>query len=150
MYGCESWTIKKAEHWCFWTVVLEKTLQSPLDRKEIKPVNPKGNESWVFLGRTDVEAETPIHWPLYAKKWLIRKDPNAQKDWRPKKKMVTKGELVGWHQWLIGHEFEQALGVGDGQGSLTAAVHGVPKNGHDWATELQYLGDSWLPVHVYT
>ena len=122
MYGCESWTIKKAEqlkNWCFWTVVLEKTLQSPLGSKEIKPVNPKGNQSWIFLGRTDVEVETPIHWPRDVKKWLISKGPNAWKDWRQEQKVVTEDEMVGWHQRLDGHEFEQTLGVGDGQGSLT-------------------------------
>ena len=117
MHRCESWTIKKAEHWrigWFWTVVLEKTLGSPLDCKEIQPVHFKGDQSWVFIGRTDVEAETPILWPPDAKTWLIWKDPDAGKDWRPEEKMMTEDEMVGWHCWLNGHEFEQAPGVGDG------------------------------------
>ena len=103
---------------CFWTVVLEKTLESPLDCKEIQPGFPKGNQSWIFIGRTDVEAETPILWLLDAKNWLIGKDPDAGKDWRQEEKATTEGEMVGWHHQLNGHEFEQALGVGDGQGSL--------------------------------
>ena len=111
----ESWVLK---NWCFWTVVLEKTLESPLDCKEIQPVNPKGNQSWIFTGRTDVEAETPILWPPDAKNWLIRKDPNSGKDWRQEKKGTIEDEMVGWHHWLDGHEFEQPLGVGDGQGIL--------------------------------
>ena len=117
MHRCESWTIKKAEHWrigWFWTVVLEKTLENPLNCKEIQPVYPKGDQSWVFIGRTDVEAETPKLWPPDAKTWLIWKDPDAGKDWRPEEKMMTEDEMVGWHCWLNGHEFEQAPGVGDG------------------------------------
>ena len=120
MYECASWTIKKAEcrkTWCFWTVVLEKTLESPLDCK-IKPVDPKGNQYWIFIGRTDVEAETPILWPPDMKNWLIGKDPDAGKDWRREEKGSTEDEIVGWHHRLNGHEFEQALRVGDGQGSL--------------------------------
>ena len=97
MYGCESWTIKKAaqKNWCFWTVVLEKTLESPLDCKVIKPVHPKGDQSWVFPGRTDVEAETPIFWLPDAKNWLIWKDPNAGKDWKREEKGTTEDEMVG-------------------------------------------------------
>ena len=119
MYGCESWTIK--ESWApknryFWTVVLEKTLESPLDCKEIKPVNPKG--SWIFSGRTDAEAETPILWLPDVKNWLIGIDPDAGKDWRQKEKGMTEDEMGWWHHWLNGHEFEQAAGVGEGQGSL--------------------------------
>ena len=110
----ESWALK---NWCFWTVVLEKTLESPLDCKEIQPFHPKGNKSWIFIGRIDVEAETPILWSPDAKNWLIGKDPDAGKDWRQEKGM-TEDEIVGWHHQLDGHEFEQALGVGDGQGSL--------------------------------
>ena len=105
-------------NWYFWTVVLEKTLESPSDCKEIKPVNPKGNQSWILIGRTDAEAEAPILWPPDAKNWLIGKDPDAGRDWRQKEKGTTEDEMVGWHHWLDGHEFEQALGVGDGQGSL--------------------------------
>ena len=105
------------KNWCFWTVVLEKTLESPLDCKEIQPVHPKGNQSWISIGRTDAEAEAPKLWPPDANKWLIRKDPDARKDWR-REEGTREDEMVGWHHWLDGHEFEQALGVGDGQGSL--------------------------------
>ena len=111
----KSWVPK---NWCFWTVVLEKTLESTLDCKEIKPVNPKGNQSWIFVGRTDAEAETPILWPPGVKNWLMGKDPDAGKDWRQEEKGMTEEEVVGWHHWLDGHAFEQALGVGDWQGSL--------------------------------
>ena len=111
----KSWSPK---NWCFWTVVLEKTLESSLDCKEIQPVHPKGNQSWIFIGRTDVEAETPILWPPGVKNWLTGKDPDAGKDWRQEEKGTTEDDMVGWHQWLNGHEFEQALRVGDGQGSL--------------------------------
>ena len=104
-------------NWCFLTVVLEKTLESPLDCKEIQPVHPKGNQSWVFTGRTDVEAEILILWPPDTKSWLIGKDPDAGKEWRQEEKRKTE-KKVGWHHQLTGHEFEQALGVGDGQGSL--------------------------------
>ena len=110
----ESWVWK---NWCFWTVVLEKTLESSLDCKEIQPVNPKGNESWIFIGRTDAEAETPILWPPDAKNWLIGKDPDAGKDWRQEEKGTTEDGMVGWHYRLNGHEFEQSPGVRDGQGS---------------------------------
>ena len=106
------------KNWCFWTVVLEKILKSPWDFKEIQPVHPKGDQSWIFIGRTDAEAETPTLWPPDAKIWLIGKDPDAGKDWRQKEKGMTEDEVVGWHHWLNGHEFEQTLGVGDGQGSL--------------------------------
>ena len=103
---------------CFWTVVLEKTVESPLDCKEIKPVNPKGDQSWVFIGRTNTEAEAPILWPPHVKNWLIGKHPDSGKDWRQEEKGMTEDEMVGWHHQLDGHEFEQALRVGDGQGSL--------------------------------
>ena len=106
------------KNWRFWTVVLEKTLESPLECKEIKAVNPKRNQSWILVGRTDAEAETPILWPPDAKNWLNRKDPDAGQDWRQKEKGTTEDEMVGWHHRFDGHEFEQALGVGDGQGSL--------------------------------
>ena len=117
MYGYESWTIRKqrANNWCFWTVVLEKALESPLDCKGIKPINPKGNQSWIFIGRTDAEA--PILWPLDRKSRLIGKDPDAGKDWRQEKGM-TEGEMVGWHHQLNGHEFKQTLGDDEGQGNL--------------------------------
>ena len=111
----ESWAPK---NWCFLTVVLEKTLESPLDCKEIQPVHPKGNQSWVFIGRTDVEAKTPIPWPPDAKSWLIWENPDAGKDWRWEDKGTREDEMVGWHHQLNEHEFEQAREVGDGQGSL--------------------------------
>ena len=110
----EGWAQK---NWCFQIVVLKKTLESPLDCKEIKPVNSKGNQSWIFTGSTDVEAETPILWPPNAKNWLIGKDPDAGIDWRQEEKPVTVDEMVGWHHWLNGHEFEQSLGDSEGQGS---------------------------------
>ena len=110
----ESWVPK---NWCFWTVVLEKILESPLGHKEIKSVNPKGNQSWIFIGRTDDEAEAPILWPPDVKNWIIRKDPVAERDWRQEEKGMIEDEMTGWHHWLNGHEFEQALGAGDGQGS---------------------------------
>ena len=109
----ECWALK---NWCFWTVVLVNTLESPWDSKEIKPVHPKGNQSWIFIGRTDAEAETPILWPTDAENWLIGKDPDSGKDW--KQKVMTEDEMVGWHHWPVGHEFEQAPGVGDRQGRL--------------------------------
>ena len=111
----ESWALK---NWCFWNVMLEKTLESPLDCKEIQPVHPEENQSWIFIGRTDAEAETSILWPPDVKNWLIGKDPDAGKDWRQEKKGTTEDEMVGWHHQLDGHEFEKALGVDDGQGSL--------------------------------
>jgi len=118
----ESWVPK---NWCFWTVVLEKTLESPLDCKEIQPVHPKLDQSWIFIGRTDAEAETPILCPPAVKNRLIWKDRDAGKDWRWQvlgdgvgEKGTTEDEMVGWHHWLNGHEFEQVPGVGDGQGGL--------------------------------
>ena len=111
----EGWALK---NWCFWTVVWERTLESPLDCEEIKTVNLKGNQPWIFTGRTDAKAETPILWLPDVKNWLIRKDPDAGKDWGQEEKGMTEDEMVGWYQWLNGHEFEQALRDGDGQGSL--------------------------------
>ena len=140
MYGCDSWTIKKIwaqKNWCFWTVMLEKTLESPLDCKEIKPVNLKGNQSWIFIGRTAAEGEIPILWPPDANRRFIGKDPDAGKDWRQEEKGSTEDEMVGWHHWLDEHEFEQAPGVGDGQGSL-ACFLGSQRIRHDWATELNW------------
>ena len=131
----ESWAPK---NWCFWTVVLEKTLESPLDCTEIKPVNSKGDQSWIFIGRTDAEAEAPILWPPAAKSWLIGKDPDAWKDWRWKEKGMTEDEMVGWHHWLNGHEFEQALGVGDGQGSLACCCPWGCRVSHEWVTKLNW------------
>ena len=111
----ESWALK---NWYFWTAVLEKTLESPLDCKEIQLVHPKGDQSWVFIGRTDVEAETPILWPPDVKNWFIWKDPDSGKDWRWEEKGTTEDEMVGWHHRLSGHRFGWTLGVGDGQGGL--------------------------------
>ena len=115
LYCEESWALK---NWCFWTVVLEKTPESPLDCKEIQPVNPKGNQPWIVIGRTDAEAETPVLWPPDAKNWLIWRDSDAGKDWRQEEKGMTEDEIIGWHHWLNEHEFGQTLGVGDGQGGL--------------------------------
>ena len=111
----EEWVLK---NWCFGTVVLEKILKSPLDCKEIQPVNLKRNQPWIFTRRTDAEAEAPILWPPDAKSWLIGKEPDAGKNWRGEKKGMTDDEMVGWHHWLDGPEFEQALSDGEGQGSL--------------------------------
>ena len=99
----ESWALK---HWCFWTVVLEKTLESPLDCNEIQPIHPEGNQPWLFIGRTDAEVETPKLWPPDAKNWLIFKDPDAEKDWRWEEKGTTENEMIGWHHWLKGYDFE--------------------------------------------
>ena len=126
----ESWTLK---NWCFWTVL--KTLESPLDCKEMQPVSSKGNQSWIFIGGTDAEAEAPNLWPHDAKNWLIWKGPNAGKDWRQDEKGMTEDELSGWHPRLNGHEFEQAPGVGDGQGSLVCCSPWVLRVRHDWMPE---------------
>ena len=111
----ESWALN---NWWFQTVVLEKTLESPLDYKEIQPVHPKGNQAWIFIGRTDAEAETPILWPPDVKNWFIWKDPDAGKDWRWEEKGTTEDEMVRWHHRLRGHKSEETLGVGDGHGGL--------------------------------
>ena len=110
----EGWTPK---NWCFWTVVMEKTLESPLDYK-ITSVNPKGNQPWIFIGRTDAEAEIPILWPPDSKSWLTGKDPDAGKDWGQEEKGLTEHEMVEWHHWLNGPGFGWTVGVGDGQGGL--------------------------------
>ena len=111
----ESWAPK---NWCFWTVVLEKTLESPLDCKEIQPAHYKGDQSWVFFGRTDAKGETPVLWPPHAKSWLIGKDSDAGRDWGQEEKGMIEDEMAGWHHRLDGHEFEWTPGVGDGQGGL--------------------------------
>ena len=138
MYGCESWTIKKAEHrrvdafelWCW------KTLESPLDCKEIQPVHSKGDQSWVFIARTDAKAEIPILWPPDAKNWLLGKDPDARKAWGPEEKGTTEDEMVGWHHWLNGYGFGWTPGVSDGQGGLACCSSWGRRVRHDWATEL--------------
>ena len=121
VYGCESWDHKEGwvpKNWCFWTVVLEKTLEIPLECQEIKPVHPKGDQSWIFIEKTDAEAEAPILWPPDAKSHLTGKDPDAGKDWGQEEKVTTEDEMVGWHHLLNGYEFEQAPGDGEGQKSL--------------------------------
>ena len=130
----ESWVLKNR---CFWSVVLEKTLENPLDCKEIQPVHPK-DQSWVFIGGTDAEAETPIFWPPHAKSWFIGKDPDSGKDWGQEEKGTTEDKMAGWHHWFNGHEFEWTLGVGDGQGGLVGFM-GSQRVRHDWATELNWI-----------
>ena len=125
----QGWALKT---WCFWTVVLQKTLESPLDYKAIKLVNPKGNQFWILTGKTDAEVETPILWPPDAKNWLTGKDPDAGKGWRPEEKGTTEDEMVGWHHWVEWHESEKAPVVGDGQGSHMESQ----RVRHDWATDL--------------
>ena len=145
MFGCEldykgSWVPK---NWCFWNVRLEKTLESPLDCKEIQPVHPKGDQPWVFIGRTDAKAETPVLWPPDAKSWLIGKDPDVGKDWRRGEKETTEDEMVGWHHWLNGHSFWWTPGVGDGQGGLSCCGSwGLKESDRtEWLnwTELNYM-----------
>ena len=140
----------------FWTVVLEKTFESPLDCKEIQPVHPK-DQSWVFIRRTDVEAETPILWPPHEKSWLIGKDPDAGRDWGQEEKGMTEDEMAGWHHRLDGHEFGYTPGVGNGQGGLARcdSQSGLQRVGHDWATELNWTeemanarGTLWLSVSL--
>ena len=142
MYGCESWTIKKAECWCFWTVVLEKTLESPLDCKEIQPVHPKGNQSWIFIGRTNVEAETPILWPPDEKNWLIWKDP----DWERLLGKIEGGRRRGWQRIRrldgITDSMDMSLSklreLGwTGRPGMLQSM-GLQRVGHDWATELNW------------
>ena len=141
IYAYESWTIKKAEWkridsfelWCW-----EKTLESPLGCKEIQIVNPKGNQSWIFIGRTDAEAETPVLWPLDVINWLIWIDPDARKDWR-QEKGTAEDEMVGWHHRLNRHEFEKIPGVGDGQGGLVCCSSWGCRVRHDWATEQHHI-----------
>ena len=142
MYRCENWMIKKAECWRTDVVVLEKTLESPLDFKEIKPVNPKGNQSWIFIGRTWLMVLWCWSWNSNtlatsdAKSWFIRKDPEAQKDWRQEEKGTTEYEMVGWHPWLYGCDFEQAPGVGDGQGSLVCCSPWGRKDQWNWLSDM--------------
>ena len=142
MYGCEldceeSWAL---ENWCFWTVVLEKTLESPLDWKEIQPVHSKGDQSWVFFGRNDAKAGTPILWPPQAKCWLIGKDSDAGRSWGQEKGM-TEDEMAGWHHRLNGREFEWTPGVGDGQGGLACC--------NSWVAKSQTRLSDWNELNWY-
>ena len=144
MYGCEGWAYKESrapKNWCFWTVMLKNTLENPLGCKEIQSVHPKGNQPWIFIRRIDAEA--PILWPPDVKNWLTWKDPDAGKDWR-QEKGVTEDETVGWYHRLDGHEFEQALGVGDGQGGLACCGSWGHKEldmteQPNWTETLEYL-----------
>ena len=138
----EGWAPK---NWCFWTVVLEKTFESPLDHKEIQAVHPKGNQSWKFTGRTDAEADAPILWPLDAKNWLSGKDPDAGKDRRQEEKGTKEDEIVGWHHWLNGYEFGQTLGDGEGQGSLACCSPWGGKES-DTTEQLNNNSSSSVPV----
>ena len=151
----ESWAPK---NWCFWTVVLEKTLESPLDHKEIQPVHLKGDQSWVFIGRTDVEDETPILWPPDAKSWLIWKDTDAGKDWGQEEKGTTEDEMVGWHQRLHGHGFGWTPGIGDEQEGLACCGSWVHKEWDmpDWLKNWCCLSgikarkSNWMPyIHRF-
>ena len=141
----ERWPLK---NWCFWTVVLEKTLESPLDCKEIQLVHSKGDQSRVFFGRTDAKAETPILWPPYAKSWLIGKDSDAGKEWGQEEKGRTEDEMAGWHHWLYGPEFGWTPGVGDGQGGLACCNSWDHKESNmtEWLnwTEAYCLGSKLL------
>ena len=148
MDGCESWTVKKAECrridvfelWCW------RRLESPLDFKEIQPIHPKGDQSWVFIGRIHADAETPILWPAHVKSWLIGKDPDAGRDWGQEEKGTTEDEMAGWHHRLDGHEFEWTPGVGDGQGGLVWCDSWGHRVGHNWATKLNWSYIRWKLV----
>ena len=163
MSGCESWTIKKKaecwridafELWCW-----EKTLESPLDCKEIQPVHPKGDQGWVFIGRTDAEAETPVLWPPHAKSWLTGKDPDAGRGWGQEEKGMTEDEMAGWHHWVDRCEFEWTPGVGDGQGGLACCDSWGRKESDtteqlNWTESLIYsifidhLYNSWIVLEM--
>ena len=150
MYKCELdhkelWALK---NWCFRTVVLEKTLESPLNCKESKPVNPKGNQSWIFIGRSDAEVEAPILWLPDAKRQLIGKDCDARKDWGHKEKGVTEDEMVGWHHWLDGHEFEQTRKMVKDREAWHAAPMGSPRVRHGLVTDQQILNFLYFPFSV--
>ena len=142
----ESWAPK---NWCFWTVVLEKTLESPMDCKEIQPVHSKGDQSWMFFGRNDAKAESPVLWPPHAKSWLIGKDSDAGRDWGQKEKGTTEDVMAGWHHW---HEFEWTPGVGDGQGSL-ACYNSWGRKELDRTKQLNWTGESphihWILWHSF-
>ena len=131
----KGWTPK---NWCFSTVVLEKTLESPLENMEMKPVNPKGNQPLIFIGRTDPEAEAPVLWPPDAKSWHFGEDPDTGKDWRQEEKRLTEDEIIGWHHLLNGHKLGQTLGNSEGQGCLVCYI-GSQRVGHDLVTEQQQM-----------
>ena len=137
----EDWT---PNNWCFWIVVLDKTLESPLESREMQPVHPKGGQSWVFIGRTDAEAETPILWPPDVKNWLIGKDADAGKDWGQEEEEATEDEMVGWHHWFSRHEFEQTPGDSEGQGSLGCCSSWGHRVRRDLATEQQQHDEFWI------
>ena len=148
---CEEGWVPK--NWCFWTVVLEKTLESPLDFKEIQPVHPKGDQSWVFFGRNDAEAETPVLWPPHATSWLIGKDSDAGREWE--EKVMTEDEMAGWHHWLDGHESEWTLGVGDGQGGLASCDSWGRKESDtterlNWTELSIFLETAFLPLSIHS
>ena len=137
--------------WCLQTAVLEKSVESLLDCKEIQPVHPKGDQCWVFIGRTDAEADAPILWPPDAQNWLIGQDPDVGKDWRREEKGTTEDEMAGWHHWLNGHECEQSPGNSEGQGGLVAAAHGVTKSRvgmTEWLDDSIKYGDQII-IPVY-
>ena len=140
----ESWAPK---NWCFRTVMLEKTLESPLDCKEIQSVYPKGSQSWISIGSTDTEAEAQILWSPEVKSWLIWKDPDASKYWREEEKGMTEDEMVGWHHWLYGHEFEQGPGIGEGQGSLSCCS---PWGRKQLDTELNWFFSITILSQIFT
>ena len=151
MYGCESWTVKKAEHqridaselWCW------RRLLSPLDYKEIQPVHSEGDRPWDFFGRNDAKAESPVLWPPHAKSWLIGKDPDAGRDWGQEEKGTTEDEMAGWHHRLHGHEFEWTPGVGDGQGGL-ACCDSWGRKGSDTTEWLDWTELNWARMHIHT
>ena len=145
-HGCENGSQSEliAEDWCFLTVVLEKTLEHPLDCKEVKPVVPKRNQSWIFIGRTDAEAEASVLWSPDVKNWLIRKDPDTGKDWRREEKETTEGETVGWYHQLNVHEFDHALGVGMDREAYCAVDHGVATI---WTRLSNWTGLNWTWIY---
>ena len=142
----EGWALK---NWCFWTVMLEKTLESPLDCKEIQPVHSEGDQPWDFFGRNDAEAKTPVLWPPHAKSWLIGKDSDAVRDWGQEKKGTTEDEMAGWHHWLNGRESQWTPGIGDGQGGLACCDswgHKSQTRLSDWS-DLMWSENIWMKMN---
>ena len=140
----EKWALKNL---CFWSVVLEKTLETSLGCKEIQLVHPKGNKSWIFIGRTDAEGETPILWPPDVKNWLIKKYPDTRKDWGQEEKGTMEDKMVGWHHWLDRHEFKQATGVGDGQERSLACQSLWYMT--EWLNWIELIGSIWIYYQNY-